>query len=104
MTTIFMRMLRKFFRKAIQAWEAGGLLLRGLALYAFLSPAVVIPLASGKLLFAQLHVSWSVVLGLMVVGHFNTLVLIPSVLWWRSFGGRAWWQRVQTDSSSTPPS
>lgn len=77
--------MRRFFKRAIEAWNAGGLLLRFLAVYAFLSPFIVT-------LFGGLTRSLWVVTALMAVGHTNTLVLIPFILWWRSFGGRAWWR------------
>jgi len=72
------RLSARAFAVPIKAWQSGGRLLQGLALYAFVSPIVVWSLTAAKV--AGVTVPWMLITGLFIIGHFNSLVVLPFLL------------------------
>lgn len=91
--------MKKYWQKITMAWRAGGIL-SFLAVYAVVSPIVVVTLTSSKLAGRFAFVPWWIVPTLVVVGHLNTLVLMPSLFAWRRWGRNWMAHRADIESSS----
>lgn len=72
--SITRRIVSTFIERPCHAWRIGGWKLRLMAVYVPLSPAIVVPLVSGKLIVG-FSAPWWLIVGLVALGHLNSFTL-----------------------------